>query len=112
MITMTLAELKKILDTAGFPVAYSHFTATIEKPVPNPPYICYLSTGSNNFMADGIVYKKIDNVDIELYTNKKDLVAEGKLEKALDDNEIPYDSIETWIESEKLFQKIYEVRLI
>lgn len=109
---MTLAELKKILDAAGYPVAYSHFTATTNNPVPKPPYICYLVAYSSNFMADDKVYKKIDNAQIELYTTKKDLVAEEKLESGLDANEIPYDFTETFLESEQLFQKIYEVRLI
>ncbi|MFC3883753.1 hypothetical protein ACFOU2_09670 [Bacillus songklensis] len=109
---MTLVDLKKILDKTGYPVTYSHFTPTENNPVPSPPYICYLFTYSSNFMADGKVYKKIDNIQIELYTTKKDLIAESKLETVLDENNIPYDSTETFIESEKLFQKIYEVRLI
>jgi hypothetical protein len=109
---MTLAELKKILDATGYPVAYSHFTATENNPIPAPPYITYLVVYSSNFMADNKVYKKISNIQIELYTTKKDLVAESKLETVLDNNEIPYDSTETFIESENLFQKIYEVRLI
>ncbi|OLN21905.1 hypothetical protein BTO30_12465 [Domibacillus antri] len=108
---MTLAELKKILDAAGYPVAYSHFTATATKPIPDPPYITYLVSYSSNFIADNKVHKKIDNAQIELYTVKKDLAAESNLETALDSNDIPYQSTETFIESENLFQKIYEVRL-
>ncbi|WML38704.1 hypothetical protein RCG19_16065 [Neobacillus sp. OS1-2] len=109
---MTLAEFKKILDAAGYPVAYSHFTLTTDKPVPSPPYICYLETASTNLFADNKIYKKIIDVDIELYTTKKDLAAEAKLEAILDVNEIPYETSETFIESEQLFQKIYEVRLL
>jgi hypothetical protein len=104
---MTLAELKTILNATGYPVAYSHFN----EPTPLP-YICYLVIDSSNFFADGKVYKKIDNVQIELYSDKKDLVAEAKLESILDENEIPYQTIEIFIESENLFQKIYETRLI
>ena len=107
---MTLGELIKILEATGYPVAYSHFTATPGKPV--PPYICILVDGSANLMADNKVYHKIDDANIELYTAKKDLVAEAKLEKVLDDHEIPYDSYGTFIESEKLFQKTYETRLM
>ena len=103
---MTLAELKTLLDATGFPVAYSHFNE-----IQTPPFICYLVTGSSNFFADSVTYQKIDNVQIELYTTKKDLTAEGKLEKILDDNGIPYETIEIYIETEKLFQKIYEVSL-
>lgn len=109
---MTLTELNNLLVATGYPVAYSHFIKTVNTPLPSPPFICYLSTGSSNFFADNKVYKKINDIQIELYTTKKDLVAESKLETLLDENEIPYDSTEVWIESEKLFQKIYEVRLI
>lgn len=110
---MTLGELTKILEAIGYPVAYSHFTATPGNPVPCPPYICFLADGSANLMADNKVYHKINDVNIELYTTKKNLVAEAKLEKVLDDYEIPYDSpIEGIIESENMYQKIYEMRLI
>jgi sulfur transfer complex TusBCD TusB component (DsrH family) len=109
---MNLVEFKKILDLTGLPVTYSHWTPSVNNPVPNPPYICYLVDGSPNMMADNKVYHKISDVNIELYTIKKDLVAEAKLEKVLDDHEIPYDSSEIFIASEKVFQKIYEVRLI
>ncbi|MFJ7761875.1 hypothetical protein [Bacillus toyonensis] len=109
---MTLGELIKILEATGYPVAYLHFTATPGNPVPKPPYICFLADDSANLMADNKVYHKINDLNIELYTTKKDLVAEAKLEKVLDDHEIPYESYGTFIESEKLFQKIYETRLI
>ncbi|PEE39391.1 hypothetical protein [Bacillus pseudomycoides] len=109
---MTLTELKKILDSTGLPVTYSHWTATPDNPVPMPPYICYLVDGSSNMMADNKVHHQINDVNIEIYTTKKDLIAESKLEKVLDDHEIPYESFEAFIDSEKLFQKIYETRLI
>ncbi|PEN09670.1 hypothetical protein [Bacillus pseudomycoides] len=109
---MTLAEFKKILDATGYPVAYSHFTATSDNPVPAPPYICFVVNGSSNMMADNKVYQKINDVSIELYTLRKDLATEAKLEKVLDDLEIPYESFEVFIESEKLYQKIYETRLM
>jgi len=109
---MTLAELKKILDATGYPVAYSHFIATPGNPVPAPPYICFLVDGSANLMADNKVYHKINDLNIELYTIKKDLVAEAKLEQVLDDHDIPYESYGTFIESEKMYQKIYETRLM
>ncbi|KON86609.1 phage protein [Sporosarcina globispora] len=109
---MTLVEFKKILDLAGMPVTYSHWTETIDNPVPPPPYICYLVDENHNMMADNKVYHKISDVNIELYSIKKDLAAEAKLEKVLDDHEIPYVSSGTFIDSEKLFQKFYEVRLL
>ena len=108
---MTLNDIYTILKATGFPVAYNHFTGTTTTPLPIPPYITYLNAYSSNFNADNIVYKKIDNLQIELYTNKKDLTAEKKLEDILDNNDIAYDSTETWIDTEKLFQKIYEISI-
>src|SRR5690625_529955 len=103
---MTLAELYSILRATGYPVAYSHFND-----ITPTPYITYLVSYSSNFIADNKVHTKIDNVQIELYTSRKDLEAESNLESLLDENEIPYQTTETYIDSENVFQKIYEVRL-
>lgn len=104
---MTIQELKALLDTTGYPVAYNHFNSA-----PTVPFIVYRLPSENGFDADNVVYHNISDVEIELYTNKKDLQAEEKLRTLLFDNELPFVSFETYIESEKLFQKIYETRLI
>lgn len=109
---MTLSDIYIILKATGYPVAYSHFSEENDNSLPIPPYICYLSVYSSNFKADNKVYAKVDNIQIELYTTKKDLKAEKILEDILEANDITYESTEAYIESEKLFQKIYEVRLI
>jgi hypothetical protein len=104
---MTLVELKQLLDTTGYPVAYAHFNNPVEA-----PFITYLEAFSSNQFADNKVYKKVKNVQVELYTNYKDLTAESTLENVLDANEIPYETTETFIESEQLFQKTYEIGVI
>lgn len=109
---MTVLELVNILKATGFPVAYSHFIATEENPAPDPPFICYLLPETDNLMADNKTYHKISNVDIELYTDFKDFEVEEKLEELLNENEIPWNAYETYIDSEKMYQKLYEVRLI
>jgi hypothetical protein len=108
---MTLEEINLILQTTGFPVAYHHFVESENSPLPEPPFVVYLVAFSSNFMADNKVYKSIQTVQIELYTDKKDLEAEGILEAVLNENKLPYQTTETFIDSEQLFQKIYEVRL-
>ncbi|WP_186578045.1 hypothetical protein [Aquibacillus kalidii] len=109
---MNLLELKNLLDATGLPVAYSHFTETTNSPIPNPPYITYLINNSSNLFADNKVYKKVNNAQVELYTNKKNLQTEEIIEDLFEQNEIPFETSELWIESEKLFQKTYELRLI
>jgi hypothetical protein len=104
---MRLGELNDILKTTGVPVAYSHFG----KPQ-KPPFITYVVAYSSNFGADDRVYQEIENVQIELYTSKKDLEAESRVKAVLDANGFYYETTETYIPTEKLYQKIYEVRLL
>lgn len=97
-------ELVAVLTEIGIPFAYDHFA---EGESPQPPFICYLLPESDNFSADGKVYFKVSSVDIELYTDKKDLDAEEKVEAVLDQYGIFYDKTEVWIESEKLYEVLY-----
>lgn len=107
---MTLEEFRAILEQTGFPVAYSHFIESENNPLPALPFVIFHVTSSSNFSADNVTYLQMQNVDIELYTDRKDLEAENKLEALFIENEIPFASLEAYIESENMFQKIYEVR--
>ena len=56
---MTLEELAEMLEKTGFPFAYDHFA---EGESPDPPFICYLLPGSDNFAADGRVYLSLIHI--------------------------------------------------
>lgn len=53
------------------------------------------------------MYFKASEVNIELYTDYKDLSAEQKVEAVLDGHGIFYEKSEVWIESEKLYEVLY-----
>ena len=101
---MTIENLVEMLQKIGIPFAYDHFA---EGESPEPPFICYLLPGSNNFAADGKVYFRINQVRIELYTDSKDLSVERKVEMVLDESGIFYNKSEVWIQSEKLYEVLY-----
>ena len=103
---MELKELVKILQKLNIPIAYHHFT-TSQK----PPYLVYKVTSTNNFIADNKVYKKIRKVDLELYTGNKNEELEKKLEAILCENEMVFDCFETYIQSEDVYQVIYEISI-
>ena len=77
----------------------------------DPPFICYLLPGSDNFSADGLVYHKMQTVHIELYTDRKDPDTETAVETVLDKNRIFYNKSEVWIPSEKLYEVIYSFEM-
>ena len=93
-----------ILQEIQLPFAYDHFA---EGESPEPPFICYLLPGSDNFAADGQVYYKINEVHIELYSDSKAPALENRVEDVFDKNEIFYNKSEVWIESEKLYEILY-----
>ena len=101
------AALAGILGEVGISVARTAFL----KPQP-PPYIVYVFSHSSNYAADSKVYLKRDHYQIELYTDKKDTALEEKLEGVFDSHGLVYDKTETYLESEKLTEVIYEIQLI
>lgn len=102
---MTLKEICKGLEGLGYPVAYRAFA---EGEVPDPPYIVYYEQGTDNFSADGIPYDIITDLDIELYTKKKDSEAEQKIIDWLTENGMYWEKEEYYIESTELLQVIFE----
>ena len=58
------------------------------------------------------MYKKINELHIELYTDKKEPDVEERLESVLDGHEIYYDKSEVWIPEEKLYEVLYSTEVI
>jgi len=103
-----MERLIAIMDEIGLPYAYHHFA---EGEGPDPPFICFLVPGNDNFAADGRAYYKIDQINIELYTDRKDPGLENSVETVLDGHGIFYRKTEVWIESEALYEVLYQFEL-
>ena len=102
-----MSELYELLKELKMPVAYHHFIKA-----KSPPFIVYYRVNSRNFVADDTVYKKTNIYRIELYTKQKDVNKEIEIENLLDRSGIIYEVIsESYIESEKIYQAIYEINI-
>ena len=106
---MTEKEVFQMVKSIGLPSAYHHFD---EGQSPNPPFVVYLYPGTNNFSADGVVYQGINQLDIELYTDKKDLESEKRVEAVLKKHGFFYEKNETYIETEKMYEVLYEMEVV
>lgn len=106
---MTLQELNTALS-AVLPgkVVYNAWPVG---EAPALPYMCYYSTGADNFGADNKVYNSNRNVRIELYTRSKDLATEAALEAKLTHEGIYWTRDESFIDDEKVFLTVYEVTI-
>lgn len=106
---MTLAELNTALS-AVVPgkVVYNAWRVGEAPPL---PYVCYYSTGADNFAADNVVYDSRRPVRIELYSKKKDLGTESAIEAALTAAGLYWTRDESFIDDEFVFLTIYEVEI-
>ena len=58
---------------------------------------------------DNVVYMEFSNLSIELYTDEKDPELEDRVEAVLNDHELFWNKSEVWIESEKLYEVLYQM---
>ena len=106
---MTYDEVVSMLQETELPLAYDHFT---EGEAPDPPFVIFLFPKSNNFSADGKVYQRIDELNVELYTDLKQPELEAMLEAIFDSHEIFYEKTEVWIPEEKLYEVLYVTEIL
>lgn len=105
---MTHKEVMAMVDEMGMESAYHHFA---EGESPEPPFVVFLYPKANNFSADGVAYFKVNQLNIELYTDLKDVELEQRVETVLDSHGIFYAKSEVWIESERLYEVLYEMEV-
>ena len=106
---MKYSDITAMLEEAELPLAYDHFA---EGESPAPPFLVFLFPNSNNFSADGAVYKKINKLHIELYTDLKQPAVEAKIEAVLERHGLSYYKSEVWIPEEKLYEVLYSTEVI
>lgn len=73
----------------------------VEKAVQDPK--------AENFGADNLVYHHFNRLDIEVYTDYKDPDMEANIEEVLTAHELYYEKSEVWIETEKMYEVLYEL---
>lgn len=105
---MTHEAVMAMMEELKLPFAYDHF---VEGESPDPPFVVFLYPGSNHFAADGRVYYKVNRLNIELYTDLKSIELEEQVEAVLDGHGIFYEKSEVWIESENLYEVLYQMEV-
>ena len=105
---MTYEQIATMMEEMGLPFAYHHFAEGVS---PAPPFLLFLSPGENTFSADNYMYFSFKQLDIELYTDIKNPEIEENIERVLKRHKIYYTKSEVWIESEKLYEVLYEMEV-
>ena len=101
-------RIEELLDRTGIP--YRYFLCREDEAVP-PPFMVWYLPGTNNFAADGAVYHRIDRLNIELYTDQKDVELEERLERELEAEGMFWNKTEAYLEDEELYEILYEMEV-
>lgn len=94
-------DLYQLLRLTGYPVTFHHF----DQPPPLP-YLVYLTPYTVNWYADNSVYVKGSHWQVELYTEKKNIAVERKVEDEL--TAFCWEKTQDYIPEEKLYRTMYE----
>ena len=95
----------------GLPYAYDHFTAD-ESPG-GPPFICFMYTDDDDFLADDTNYQRITGLTVELYTDEPDFTLAAAVEAALIGAGLVYArSGPEYIQNERMYQTTYETSVV
>lgn len=95
-------ELRKTIVQEMKTLLNGNFRYGSFKSEPTVPYGNYARQESRNYMADDLVYQKINTYILRIVTSEKDFVLEDKIETMLDSNHISYQVItDEDVESQK-----------
>lgn len=105
-------RLETIIERAralGLPLAKDEFRETKETPLPELPYLVYITPQDNVSKSDdGTVGVKAIQAAIELYTDK---IANSSLEKEIEQkvlHDVGFNKFQETIQSEDMVQTAYE----
>lgn len=101
-------KVKEMIEELGIPYAYDHFA---EGESPKPPFVIFYYPRTSNFAADGIAYFKKNVLNVEVYTDEKDIELEERIEAVFERHGLFFVKTEVWIESEKLYEVLYEMEV-
>ena len=109
---MTYQDVASIIASIGLPYAYYQFPEDPANPAPDPPFICFYFSGSNDLLADDTNYQKIRPLVIELYTDNKDFTIEETVETALNSAGLVFSRDETYIDDERMYMVTYNTEIV
>lgn len=104
---MTYLDLIEEMETLGFPCTYGSY-----KSAPKLPYTVIQFYNDDDFKADNHNYLDIGDYQLEYYNSKKYPPDEKKIEDRLKELRLPYSKTEAFLDSEDLYQIVYEIQLI
>lgn len=110
-MSITAAVLTERAAAIGLPIAKNAFEGTLESPVPDLPYLVYLTPHRSARGADYLNNLVAQDWQLELYTAADDEAAEALREKIRNNvlSDVEHEEYTAPIQDEGCFQTAFEV---
>ena len=105
---MKYSEVYDVLVTTGLPVVYDHWETG---DTPDLPFLVYAFPSNNDFIADGTNYVSVVDLEVYLYTERKNLTVEKQVEDVLSQYWVYTKQSEYW-EGEDVQETIYMTQVV
>ena len=105
---MTYKQIDTMVGLMGLPYAYYQFPKTGQQ----PPFICWYLEGIDDVYGDNSNYQRIVNLTIEFYSDEKDFTNEAAIESQLTLSGLSYYKQESYIDTEKMHQTVYQMEVL
>lgn len=96
---MTYKALADMVASVGLPCSYYQFPDDTPQA---PPFICWIYPGRADFYGDDSNYQKIEKVQLELYTDVKNIAQEAAVEAVLSSYGFTWVRDEGFLDDEKM----------
>ncbi len=97
---MTLEDFVAMFENVGMPIAFDHF-----KTAQKLPYLVYIVSANDQFAADNKTFHSVPVLQLELYTEQKDMEKETAVETIIDD--FFYTKEEEYLDDEQMYMVAY-----
>lgn len=106
---MKVSEVGNLMKAIGLPFIYYVWPEGAD---PDLPYVVYYFPSGDTEAADNTVWHGTRALNIELYTAKKSITTEAKVEKALAAFDLPFSRSETYLSDERMYEVLFETEVL
>lgn len=109
---MTYKEVDNLISelAAALKCEYSYYTGESEDVI-KTPYLLWDMPGRDDLKADDRNYQKVERLNIEYDSRKRDIKAETVIENMLDENDLSYSKEEDFIEGHRVYEVMYSMEV-
>lgn len=106
---MTYQAVKDLVASFGLPYTYYQFPQGTAQA---PPFLCFFFGPSDDMFADNQNFKRIRQMNLELYTDRKAFDLEEEIESRLEALHLPYYKEGTFLDKERMHMTSYELEVV